>query len=53
MTPRERILAAIDHRETDRIPIDLGSSLVTSITKAAYVPAACSPGPARGVHHHL
>jgi len=38
MTPRERILAAIDHRETDRIPIDLGSSIVTSITKAAYVP---------------
>ena len=38
MTPRERILAAIDHRESDRIPIDLGSSIVTSIAKAAYVP---------------
>ena len=38
MTPRERILAALDHREPDRIPIDLGSSVVTSITKAAYVP---------------
>jgi uroporphyrinogen decarboxylase len=38
MTPRERILAALDHREPDRVPIDLGSSIVTSITKAAYVP---------------
>ena len=35
MTPRERILAALDHQESDRIPIDLGSSLVTSCTKAA------------------
>jgi uroporphyrinogen decarboxylase len=38
MTPRERVLAALDHREADRVPIDLGSSIVTSITKAAYVP---------------
>ena len=38
MTPRQRILAALDHRESDRIPIDMGSSLVTSITSAAYVP---------------
>ena len=38
MTPRERILAALDHRESDRIPIDMGSSIVTSVTKAAYVP---------------
>jgi uroporphyrinogen decarboxylase len=38
MTPRQRIQAALDHRESDRIPIDLGASLVTSITKAAYVP---------------
>ncbi len=38
MTPRERILAALDHREPDRIPIDLGSTPVTSITKTAYIP---------------
>ncbi len=38
MTPRERILAALDHQEPDRVPIDLGSSVVTSCTKAAYVP---------------
>ena len=38
MKPHERLLAALDHREPDRVPIDLGSSVVTSITKAAYVP---------------
>ncbi len=38
MTSRERVLAALDHREPDRIPVDLGGSIVTSITKAAYVP---------------
>jgi uroporphyrinogen decarboxylase len=38
MTPRERILAAINHREPDRVPIDLGATPVTSITKAAYIP---------------
>ena len=38
MTPRERILAALDHRESDRVPIDLGSSIVTSCTRAAYEP---------------
>jgi len=38
MTPRERILAALNHQESDRVPIDLGSSIVTSCTKAAYEP---------------
>jgi uroporphyrinogen decarboxylase len=38
MTPRERILAALDHREPDRVPIDLGSTIVTSCTRAAYEP---------------
>jgi uroporphyrinogen decarboxylase len=38
MTPRERIRRALAHEEADRVPIDLGSSIVTSITKAAYVP---------------
>jgi uroporphyrinogen decarboxylase len=38
MTPRERILAALRHEESDRIPIDLGSSIVTSCTASAYVP---------------
>ena len=38
MTPRERVRRALAHQEADRVPVDLGSSIVTSITKAAYVP---------------
>jgi uroporphyrinogen decarboxylase len=38
MTPRERILAALSHREPDRVPVDLGSTCVTSIVAGAYVP---------------
>ena len=38
MNSRERIAAALAHREADRIPIDLGGTMVTSITRAAYVP---------------
>jgi uroporphyrinogen decarboxylase len=38
MTPRQRVLTALAHEEPDRIPIDLGSTLVSSITSAAYVP---------------
>ena len=35
MTPRERILATLNHREPDRVPIAQGSSSVTSGTRAA------------------
>jgi uroporphyrinogen decarboxylase len=38
MTPRERLRTALAHREPDGLPIDLGGSIVTSITRAAYVP---------------
>ena len=38
MTPRERLKIALSHKEPDRVPIDLGASIVTLITKAAYVP---------------
>lgn len=38
MTSRERIRAALAHREPDRLPVDLGGSIVTSITRAAYEP---------------
>jgi uroporphyrinogen decarboxylase len=38
MTPRERVVAALAHKEPDRVPIDLGATLATSITSAAYVP---------------
>ena len=36
MTHRERVLAAIEHREPDRLPMDLGSSRVTGIVRPAY-----------------
>ncbi|MDP6429787.1 MAG: uroporphyrinogen decarboxylase family protein [Rhodospirillales bacterium] len=35
-TSRERVLAAIDHEETDRVPIDLGGGGATSIVIEAY-----------------
>ena len=31
MTSRERVLAALNHREPDRVPMDLGGSFVTGI----------------------
>ncbi len=36
MTPRERVLTALDHREADRVPIDLGGSCVTTIATSTY-----------------
>lgn len=36
MTSRERLQKALNHEEPDRIPVDLGGSIVTSITKNAY-----------------
>ncbi len=36
MTHRERVLAALDHRETDRTPIDFGGTYTTTIFYAAY-----------------
>jgi len=38
MTSRERVQTTLAHREPDRLPIDLGGSIVTSITRAAYEP---------------
>ena len=35
MTPRERLLTALDHREPDRVPLDLGATHVTGISVAA------------------
>jgi uroporphyrinogen decarboxylase len=35
-TSRQRLLAALDHQEPDRIPVDLGSTQVTGIHVAAY-----------------
>jgi uroporphyrinogen decarboxylase len=36
MTSRERILAAIEHREPDRVPIDLGATPSSGISAIAY-----------------
>ena len=36
MTSRERVLAAIEHREPDRVPIDVGGSSVTTLIGEAY-----------------
>lgn len=36
MTPRERALMALNHREPDRVPIDLGGTIVTTVTRTAY-----------------
>lgn len=36
MTHRERILAALEHKEPDRVPLDLGSTGCTTMTVKAY-----------------
>lgn len=36
MTHRDRLLAALEHKKTDRVPYDLGSSNVSTIHKRAY-----------------
>ncbi len=35
-TPRERLMAALNHEEADRVPMDLGGGEFTSITTPAY-----------------
>lgn len=36
MTHRERVIAALEHREPDRVPMDLGTARFTSMVKEAY-----------------
>ena len=36
MNGRERVLAALNHQEPDRVPFDLGSTQVTGIHAVAY-----------------
>jgi len=38
MNPRQRVTLALDHKEPDRVPIDLGATIISSITKSAYIP---------------
>lgn len=44
MNHRERLVAALDHQEPDRIPIDLGSTGITSIAIGAYQDLRCMLG---------
>jgi len=37
MTSKQRLLKALNHEEVDRVPLDLGSTNVTTITWPAYV----------------
>jgi len=37
MTPRERVLTALAHREPDRVPIDLGGTESSGMTAVAYM----------------
>jgi uroporphyrinogen decarboxylase len=36
MTSRQRVLAALSHQQPDRVPMDLGSTIVTGISIQAY-----------------
>ena len=36
MNSRERVLAALDHKEPDMVPIDFGGTKVTGISAIAY-----------------
>ena len=36
MNSRERVLAAFAHQEPDRVPVDLGATVVTGLTVGAY-----------------
>lgn len=36
MTSRERVLASIDHRQPDRVPLDLGATPSSGISAIAY-----------------
>ena len=35
LTSRERVLLALDHKEPDRVPVDLGGTVVTGISRIA------------------
>ncbi|HLC02402.1 MAG TPA: uroporphyrinogen decarboxylase family protein [Anaerolineales bacterium] len=37
MNPRERVWLALNHQEPDRVPIDLGATIVSSIVRSSYV----------------
>ena len=50
MTSRERVRKAIHHEEPDRVPLDLGSTLVTGIQVSAYARLKKALGITSGVN---
>lgn len=38
MTPRERVLTALDHEEPDRVPLFIGTSGATTVFGPGYAP---------------
>jgi hypothetical protein len=48
MTSRERVIKAIHHEEPDRVPLDLGSTLVTGIQASIYAKLKEELGITRG-----
>lgn len=36
MNSRERVLTALNHQEPDKVPVDLGATIVTAPTRTAY-----------------
>jgi uroporphyrinogen decarboxylase len=36
MTPRERVMCALNHKEADKVPLDFGSTMETTISIKAY-----------------
>jgi len=36
LSPKERVLMALEHRQPDRVPLDLGGTFVTTINVSAY-----------------
>lgn len=53
MNSRERILAAISHKQPDRVPIDLGSSMMTGIHREAYHKWRILLGLPQDLSHHF
>ena len=37
MTSRQRVIQSLNHKEPDRVPIDLGATIVSSIVKQTYI----------------
>ncbi len=37
MKSRERVIQSLNHQEPDRVPIDLGATIVSSIVKKTYI----------------